>query len=163
MHEDSVIESVQKHIESKLLGSNSSRTYFTQVLQNSVTIHFDVLLSSEVIGWMFVQTLLPGLSVSSASEVKPSGVALESPERVYVHQMVRTDCRAQKLDAFLQPIEMQLPDCEPAGPSCTEAVVDPGESDRADFDEMETADLFEAVDEQGGEVVTDVKDSSAQR
>lgn len=31
LHEDSVIESVQKHIESKLLGSNSSRTYFTQV------------------------------------------------------------------------------------------------------------------------------------
>lgn len=32
LHEDSVIESVQKHVESKLLGSNSSRTYFTQVL-----------------------------------------------------------------------------------------------------------------------------------
>lgn len=31
LHEDSVIESVQKHVESKLLGSNSSRTYFTQV------------------------------------------------------------------------------------------------------------------------------------
>lgn len=31
LHEDGVIESVQKHIESKLLGSNSSRTYFTQV------------------------------------------------------------------------------------------------------------------------------------
>lgn len=31
LHEDSVIENVQKHIENKLLGSNSSRTYFTQV------------------------------------------------------------------------------------------------------------------------------------
>lgn len=31
LHEDSVIESVQKHVESKLLGSNSSRTFFTQV------------------------------------------------------------------------------------------------------------------------------------
>ena len=31
LHEDSIIESVQKHVESKLLGSNSSRTYFTQV------------------------------------------------------------------------------------------------------------------------------------
>ncbi|TNM99705.1 hypothetical protein fugu_012738 [Takifugu bimaculatus] len=136
LHEDSVIESVQKHIESKLLGSNSSRTYFTQ-------------------------TLLPGLSVSGASEVKPSIVALESAERVYAHQMVRTDCRAQKLDAFLQPKEKQLP--EPAGPSCTEAAVDPAKPDRADFDEMDTADLLEAFDEQGGEVVMDVKDSSAQR
>ena len=31
LHEDSIIESIQKHVESKLLGSNSSRTYFTQV------------------------------------------------------------------------------------------------------------------------------------
>lgn len=32
LHEDCIIESVQRQIESKLLGSNSSRTYFTQVL-----------------------------------------------------------------------------------------------------------------------------------
>ncbi|KAJ3610423.1 hypothetical protein NHX12_022515 [Muraenolepis orangiensis] len=81
LHEDCIVESVQKHIESKLLGSNSSRTYFTQ-------------------------TLLPGLSVS---EVKPSGSATaDGSERVYAHQMVRTDCRAQKLDAFLQPREKAL-------------------------------------------------------
>ncbi len=35
LHEDSIIESIQKHIESKLLGSNASRTYFTQVIFNS--------------------------------------------------------------------------------------------------------------------------------
>uniref|UniRef100_A0A672GSY1 DNA mismatch repair protein MLH1 n=1 Tax=Salarias fasciatus TaxID=181472 RepID=A0A672GSY1_SALFA len=97
LHEDSVIESVQKHIESKLLGSNSSRTYFTQ-------------------------TLLPGLSVSGGSEVKTSGATAEPSERVYAHQMVRTDCRAQKLDAFLQPKEKPPPPPpppppEPAGPS----------------------------------------------
>lgn len=113
---------------------------------------------------MFVQTLLPGLSVSGASEVKPPSVAAESAERVYAHQMVRTDCRAQKLDAFLQPKHKQLPDCEAAGPSCPEAVVDgPTESGRADFDEMDTADLLEAVDEHGGEVATDGKDGGAQR
>uniref|UniRef100_A0A7N8WWS8 DNA mismatch repair protein MLH1 n=1 Tax=Mastacembelus armatus TaxID=205130 RepID=A0A7N8WWS8_9TELE len=95
LHEDSVIESVQKHIESKLLGSNSSRTYFTQ-------------------------TLLPGLSVSGGSEVKPSSAAGDSTERVYAHQMVRTDCRAQKLDAFLQPKEKPPPDPEPAGASSKE-------------------------------------------
>ncbi|KAG8572422.1 hypothetical protein GDO81_012037 [Engystomops pustulosus] len=32
LHEESIIERVQQHIESKLLGSNSSRMYFTQVL-----------------------------------------------------------------------------------------------------------------------------------
>lgn len=31
LHEDCIIGNIQKHIESKLLGSNSSRTYFTQV------------------------------------------------------------------------------------------------------------------------------------
>lgn len=77
LHEDSIIESIQKHIESKLLGSNSSRTYFTQ-------------------------TLLPGLS-ASASVAKASSSSADSQERVYAHQMVRTDSKAQKLDAFLQP------------------------------------------------------------
>ncbi|XP_048060455.1 DNA mismatch repair protein Mlh1 [Megalobrama amblycephala] len=77
LHEDSIIESIQKHIESKLLGSNSSRTYFTQ-------------------------TLLPGLS-ASASVAKASSSSADSQERIYAHQMVRTDSKAQKLDAFLQP------------------------------------------------------------
>lgn len=31
LHEDSILERVQQHIESRLLGSNSSRMYFTQV------------------------------------------------------------------------------------------------------------------------------------
>uniref|UniRef100_A0A673JI72 DNA mismatch repair protein MLH1 n=1 Tax=Sinocyclocheilus rhinocerous TaxID=307959 RepID=A0A673JI72_9TELE len=77
LHEDSIIESVQKHIESKLLGSNSSRTYFTQ-------------------------TLLPGLSASTNAS-KASSSSADSQERVYAHQMVRTDSKVQKLDAFLQP------------------------------------------------------------
>uniref|UniRef100_A0A8D0DCR1 DNA mismatch repair protein MLH1 n=1 Tax=Sander lucioperca TaxID=283035 RepID=A0A8D0DCR1_SANLU len=96
LHEDSVVESMQKHVESKLLGSNSSRTYFTQ-------------------------TLLPGLSVSGGSDVKSSSAAAEPSERIYAHQMVRTDCRAQKLDAFLQPREKPPPDREAAGPSSREA------------------------------------------
>uniref|UniRef100_A0A4W4EY27 DNA mismatch repair protein MLH1 n=1 Tax=Electrophorus electricus TaxID=8005 RepID=A0A4W4EY27_ELEEL len=79
LHEDCIIESIQKHIESKLLGSNSSRTYFTQ-------------------------TLLPGLSVS-ASDVKVlNSSSADRRERIYSHQMVRTDSKAQKLDAFLQPV-----------------------------------------------------------
>ena len=31
LHEDAIIESVQKCVEGKLLGANASRTYFTQV------------------------------------------------------------------------------------------------------------------------------------
>lgn len=112
---------------------------------------------------MFVQTLLPGLSVSGASEVKASSAAAESSERVYAHQMVRTDCRAQKLDAFLQPKEKQLPDSETARPSSTEDVCETTESGRTDIGEMGTADMLDAVDEQGGEVGMNVKDGDTQR
>lgn len=114
LHEDSVIESVQKHVESKLLGSNSSRTYFTQ-------------------------TLLPGLSVSGGAEAKSSSSATEPGERVYAHQMVRTDCRVQKLDAFLQPKEKPPPDPEPARPAGPET------------EEMDDADLLESLGDQQGE------------
>ncbi|KAF6100185.1 mutL-like protein 1 [Phyllostomus discolor] len=83
LHEDSILERVQQHVESKLLGSNSSRMYFTQ-------------------------TLLPSLAGPSGEAVKPTagGTALpasKSGDKVYGYQMVRTDSREQKLDAFLQP------------------------------------------------------------
>ncbi|XP_022062930.2 DNA mismatch repair protein Mlh1 isoform X1 [Acanthochromis polyacanthus] len=123
LHEDSVIESVQKHIESKLLGSNSSRTYFTQ-------------------------TLLPGLSISGGTEVKAPGATAESTERVYAHQMVRTDSRAQKLDAFLQPKEKPPPDPEPAGPSRKDSVT---KTVQPDVVEMDDADLLEALGQREAE------------
>ncbi|XP_054240827.1 DNA mismatch repair protein Mlh1 [Indicator indicator] len=82
LHEDTILECVQQHVESKLLGSNSSRMYFTQ-------------------------TLLPGADCSSSEGVKSaansSAVSKGASDKVYAHQMVRTDSREQKLDAFLQP------------------------------------------------------------
>lgn len=83
LHEDSILERVQQHVESKLLGSNSSRMYFTQ-------------------------TLLPSLAGPSGEAVKPTAGGAPSPaskggDKVYGYQMVRTDSREQKLDAFLQP------------------------------------------------------------
>ncbi|XP_062286080.1 DNA mismatch repair protein Mlh1 [Scomber scombrus] len=134
LHEDSVIESVQKHIESKLLGSNSSRTYFTQ-------------------------TLLPGLSVSGGSEVKSSSTTAEAGERVYAHQMVRTDCRAQKLDAFLLPKEKPPPDPEPAGPSSSSSSRE-ATSRTIDMDETDDADMLQALDEQEAEVPKNDKEGS---
>uniref|UniRef100_A0A3B4BG63 DNA mismatch repair protein MLH1 n=1 Tax=Periophthalmus magnuspinnatus TaxID=409849 RepID=A0A3B4BG63_9GOBI len=127
LHEDSVIESVQKHIETTLLGSNSSRTYFTQ-------------------------TLLPGLSVSEGTEVKSS--SSDSTDRVYAHQMVRTDHRTQKLDAFLQPKDK--PPTEPPDtgrPGCskeTESKAKPSNSDSVEMDEMDDlndSDLLQAMEE----------------
>ncbi|KAM4687276.1 DNA mismatch repair protein Mlh1 isoform 2-T2 [Discoglossus pictus] len=94
LHEDSIIEKVQQHIESKLLGSNSSRMYFTQ-------------------------TLLPGASISASEVIKPaagsSSASQKSGEKVYAHQMVRTDAKEQKLDAFLKPVsrpQQNLPDSQ---------------------------------------------------
>lgn len=112
---------------------------------------------------MFVQTLLPGLSVSVASEAKPSSAAAESAERVYAHQMVRTDCRTQKMDGFLQPKEKQLPGWEPARPSRAEAAAETTESTRADAGEMDDCDMLEAVAEHEGKMETDDQDSGAQR
>ena len=39
LHEDEIIESIQRTIDTKLLGANNSRTYFTQVGGNPSTIH----------------------------------------------------------------------------------------------------------------------------
>ncbi|XP_067417031.1 DNA mismatch repair protein Mlh1 isoform X2 [Emydura macquarii macquarii] len=86
LHEDSILECVQQHIESKLLGSNSSRMYFTQ-------------------------TLIPGVECSSAevkSVASSAFTAKGTGDKVCAHQMVRTDSRDQKLDAFLQPVNKPL-------------------------------------------------------
>ncbi|XP_013404163.1 DNA mismatch repair protein Mlh1 [Lingula anatina] len=79
LHEDAIIESIQKCVETKLLGSNASRTYFAQAL-------------------------LPGAPVSVGeviSEKKKTEEDTGAP-KVYAHQMVRTDSRERKLDAFFQ-------------------------------------------------------------
>ncbi|KAK3109179.1 hypothetical protein FSP39_024740 [Pinctada imbricata] len=80
LHEDAVIESIQKAVDTTLLGSNTSRTYYTQAL-------------------------LPKTSVviEEVSGSKPSSSTGQSSETVYAHQMVRTDSREQKLDAFIKP------------------------------------------------------------
>lgn len=100
-----------------------------------------------------MQTLLPGLSVSGGSEVKSASAAAESSERVYAHQMVRTDCRTQKLDAFLQPKEKPPPDPEPVGPSSREAATKTvQQADSIEVDEIDDADMLEGLTEQEAEV-----------
>ncbi|XP_078254043.1 DNA mismatch repair protein Mlh1 isoform X2 [Rhinoraja longicauda] len=83
LHEDSIIESVQQTVESKLLGANSSRTYFTQ-------------------------TLLPRPAITSSDLVKPlaaaSSVVQGFGDKPCARQLVRTDAKEQKMDAFLQPV-----------------------------------------------------------
>lgn len=84
--------------------------------------------------------------MSGGSEVKTSGSS-ESADRVYAHQMVRTDCRAQKLDAFLQLKEKPVPDPETAGPSGSPAATRTSELDSLELDD---ADMLEAALEEPG-------------
>nr|XP_022306543.1 DNA mismatch repair protein Mlh1-like [Crassostrea virginica]XP_022306544.1 DNA mismatch repair protein Mlh1-like [Crassostrea virginica]XP_022306545.1 DNA mismatch repair protein Mlh1-like [Crassostrea virginica] len=82
LHEDAIISSIQSAIETKLLGANTSRTYYTQAL-------------------------LPGAPVSlDNKEVDPAtSKSSGAPEKTYAYHMVRTDSREQKLDAFIKPIQ----------------------------------------------------------
>lgn len=91
LHEDRIVEAVQKAVEERLLGCNASRTYFTQAL-------------------------LPGAPIPVSWEEGDRRDRKETDktgkQSTYAYQMVRTDSREQKLDAFLVPKslkEQQLP------------------------------------------------------
>ncbi|XP_059144624.1 DNA mismatch repair protein Mlh1-like isoform X2 [Physella acuta] len=79
LHEDSIIASIQSVVEARLLGSNASRTFFTQ-------------------------KMLPGPIVQETKHKQDSETATPS---VRAQDMVRTDSRDQKLDAFMcQPVSV---------------------------------------------------------
>lgn len=146
LHEENIIERVQQHVESKLLGSNSSRMYFTQ-------------------------TLLPGASISASEVLKStsstSNTSHKSGDKLYAHQMVRTDAREQKLDAFLQPMPKQQ---SPSIPE-TVQVVEKQKDDKSnpecnttemlsDLEMLDASDLVTCVEE--SEMHTDhVEESEA--
>ncbi|XP_035172234.1 DNA mismatch repair protein Mlh1 isoform X2 [Oxyura jamaicensis] len=130
LHEDSILERVQQHVESKLLGSNSSRMYFTQ-------------------------TLLPGAECSSSEVVKsaanPSTATKGSSDKICAHQMVRTDSREQKLDAFLQPVNNPLS----TGPADVTVGVNAAplegparlqDAEMEDVSDLEISDILEAAE-----------------
>ncbi|XP_069989934.1 DNA mismatch repair protein Mlh1 [Penaeus vannamei] len=93
LNEEAVIEKIQQAVETKLLGCNASRTFYTQAL-------------------------LPGASIVSEETEESSGtsnklsVAKDSKDKVYAHQMIRTDSRDQKLDKFFSKPEMKADDAE---------------------------------------------------
>ncbi|XP_071956008.1 DNA mismatch repair protein Mlh1-like [Antedon mediterranea] len=75
LHEGAIIEDIQKCVEQKLIGCNASRTFFAQ-------------------------TLLPSSQINVKEPIKNSE-GQSSKDKVYAHQMVRTDDKLQKLDAFM--------------------------------------------------------------
>lgn len=73
LHEDSVLDKIKQTVETKLLGCNKSRVFYTQAR-------------------------LPGAKIPVES--KPS-TSTSSSSKVSANKMVRTDSSAQKLDKFL--------------------------------------------------------------
>ncbi|KAG7246128.1 hypothetical protein CRUP_014527, partial [Coryphaenoides rupestris] len=73
----------------------------------------------------------------------------DSAERVYAHQMVRTDSRAQKLDAFLQPREKVTETASASGGGGGEGSEGQGQGAMEDMEGLEDdAALLEALEEQ---------------
>ncbi|GFG36808.1 hypothetical protein Cfor_08643 [Coptotermes formosanus] len=77
LHEDLVLEKIKSAVESKLLGCNTSRVFYTQAS----------------LKFCDQPARLPGASV-------PTETAIGETSKTYAHQMVRTDSSMQKLDKF---------------------------------------------------------------
>lgn len=82
------------------------------------------LFSSPSSPFFMMKTLLPSADCSSTEVVKSAAssslTSKGTGNKVYAHQMVRTDAREQKLDAFLQPVNKSLstgPDAVTSGSS----------------------------------------------
>uniref|UniRef100_H2ZDT3 DNA mismatch repair protein S5 domain-containing protein n=1 Tax=Ciona savignyi TaxID=51511 RepID=H2ZDT3_CIOSA len=81
LHEGTVVESVEKQVEAALLSCDSSRTFY-------------------------MQKLLP--TANTETTQKPTTTSKDKPQRVYDHQLVRTDSKLQKLDAFLTNTRQEM-------------------------------------------------------
>ncbi len=94
LHEDAIIDSIQKEMEKKLLECDSSRTYYTQCL-------------------------LPSSSGASISHLVSKETAQDEQAdhmKVYDYKMVRTDSKEKKIAAFVLPkltTEGQSGQCNP--------------------------------------------------
>ena len=77
LHEDVIVECIQKTIQQQLLSCNSSRTYYTQ-------------------------SLLPSSTAHAPSQERGASRSTEE-EKVYDYKLVRTDAKEKKLDLFAVP------------------------------------------------------------
>mmetsp|Transcript_22979 Transcript_22979/g.39449 ORF Transcript_22979/g.39449 Transcript_22979/m.39449 type:complete len:830 (+) Transcript_22979:3-2492(+) len=89
LHEDEIIESIQKALEAKLVGANSSRTFYTQSLLPSSSQAATATNTTSLLSTKGSLTSLSSTSVTSASAPTmpstPSQTPKEAPQR-----MVRT-------------------------------------------------------------------------
>ena len=152
LHEDMIVESIQKAIEEKLLGCNASRTYFTQALLPGATvpvatsslqlqagvggsgsvkstasceywcnssIHTKLTMTQHAVVTsiqILCQQLYTLLDLGTKMPVSTLAMIMLIPffypaeNQPYAYQMVRTDAKEQKLDAFVVPKSLQHSD-----------------------------------------------------
>ncbi|KAK8378680.1 hypothetical protein O3P69_009408 [Scylla paramamosain] len=83
LHQDEIIESVQKACEARLLGANESRTFYTQGLLPGAA------------------SVRPPSSKAAGGEEGGEKDKRDASSKPYAHELVRTDSRTQKMDKFL--------------------------------------------------------------
>jgi DNA mismatch repair protein MLH1 len=83
LHEDVIVDCIQKTIQESLLNCNSSRTYYTQ-------------------------SLLPSTSAKVSSKCLQEEEKADQ-EHVYDYKLVRMDAKEKKLDAFAVPKSLSPP------------------------------------------------------
>lgn len=93
LQEEKVVEFVQKVVDNRLLGSNSSRTFYTQPALD-VTLGFATSSSTPSSVGAGIPT--PVRSVTGGNAREDGSLAAVAPYR-----LVRTDSRAQKITSFL--------------------------------------------------------------
>ncbi|GBO11265.1 DNA mismatch repair protein MLH1, partial [Araneus ventricosus] len=86
LNEAEIFEKLQQAIDAKLLGANTSRSFLTQ-------------------------TLLPSAPVAVEENSKSASATGDATKekKIYDHQLVRTDCKEQKLDAFFHSSQTEAP------------------------------------------------------
>ncbi|XP_066922059.1 DNA mismatch repair protein Mlh1-like [Clytia hemisphaerica] len=95
LHEEAIIESIQKCVETKLLGSNESRQYYTQsLIPKMLSAGVDCPVADIVQG-------------NQSDKNNNANEGESEKKKLYAHQMVRTDAREQKIEAFF-PYKAQV-------------------------------------------------------
>ena len=121
LHEDVVVDSVQRAVEDGLLGCNLSRTYYTQAL-----LPTPVSLEGAAEGERNKRGSGSGGGRGGLCQGVFSQVAIKftkflyciylllTEKPSYAYQMVRTDSKEQKLEAFVVPKSLQISASQPS-------------------------------------------------
>lgn len=102
LHEEEIVERLQKALSDKLLGANSSRTYLTQSLLPGVSTANEKGDS---------HSARPNSNSEKPRQTSRTRSSQSDSSRVYDYQLVRTDSKSQTLDAFVAKRALSASSC----------------------------------------------------